>query len=50
MYLIERIHSPIDAFSDFCLNKSKLRVFLIKVHFGEFEKVRKFPKHAQKNA
>ena len=28
---------------------SKLRVILIKVYFGKFEKARKFPKNAQKN-
>ena len=28
---------------------SKLRVILIKVYFGKFEKARKFPKNAEKN-
>ena len=49
---IKRVHSPIDTFLDFqdFLDKSKLRVVLRKVYFGKFEKARKFPKNAQKNA
>ena len=49
---IKRVHSPIDTFlyfQDF-LDKSKLRVVLRKVYFGKFERARKFPKNAQKNA
>ena len=38
MYFIKRIHSPIETFLDFRLNKSKLRIRLIKVSLKMFEK------------
>ena len=38
MYFIKRIHSSIETFLDFCLNKSKLRIGLIKVSSKMLEK------------
>ena len=38
MYFIKRVHFLIETFLDFLLNNSRLRVVLMEVFFGEFEK------------
>ena len=39
---IKRIHSPIEMFLDFCLNKSKLWIVLTKLCFRKFYKKESF--------
>ena len=48
LYFIKRIHSPVETFFNFRLIKSVLRIVLIKMCFGKFQKQESFLKLLRK--